>query len=149
MTGRMVPQLALGSVLILATILIGATVWLTLEVALLRIHPWLLKPPHRVKLAAALVVALLGTLTMITASVWIWALAFRALDIFPTMEAALYFALVAFTTLGFGDVLLPEDWRLLGGMTAANGFLSFGLVTALLVETMRGIRLGQREALES
>jgi len=82
---------------------------------------------------------------MITVSVWIWALTFCWLDIFGTMEAALYFALVSFTTLGFGDVLLPVECRLLGGMTAANGFLSFGLVAALLVETMRNIRIGQRD----
>ena len=33
-------------------------------------------------------------------------------------------------------------------MTAANGFLSFGLVAALLVETMRNIRIGQRDELK-
>lgn len=83
---------------------------------------------------------------MITASVWIWALAFLWLDLFPTLEEAVYFSLVAFTTLGFGDVLLPRDWRLLSGMAAANGLLNFGLLTAMLVETMRTLRRGQDEA---
>ncbi|MDJ1008930.1 MAG: ion channel [Paracoccaceae bacterium] len=141
----MVSQLGLGAALILATILIGAGVWLGLELAFLRLHGWLMRPPHRPKLVAALVVALLGTLAMITVSVWLWALAFYGLGIFADLEAALYFSLVAFTTLGFGDVLLPLEWRLLGGMTAANGFLSFGLVTALLVETLRNVRIGQRD----
>lgn len=138
-------QLAIGSALIMATIALGSGVWLLLEVAFVREHGWLMRPPHRLKLVVALTVALIGTLLMITLSVWLWAAAFLALGIFPTLEASLYFSIVSFTTLGFGDVLLPIEWRLLGGMTAANGFLSFGLVTALLVETMRNIRLGQRD----
>jgi hypothetical protein len=66
--------------------------------------------------------------------------AFRALGLFPTMEEAVYFSLVAFTTLGFGDVLLPREWRLLAGLSAANGLLYFGLMTAMLVEAMRSLR---------
>ena len=66
------------------------------------------------------------------------------LQIFVTFEASVYFSLVAFTTLGFGDVLLPVEWRLLGGLAAANGLLIFGLLTAMLVETLRQIRTRQR-----
>ena len=82
---------------------------------------------------------------MVAASVTIWSVAYVVLDIFDAFEAALYFALVAFTTLGFGDVLLPLEWRLLGGFTAANGFFAFGQITALLIETMRTLRLHQRD----
>ena len=49
------------------------------------------------------------------------------------------------TTLGFGDLLLPQPWRLLAGMEAANGFLTFGLLTALLIEGLRQVRLRQAE----
>lgn len=142
----MVLQIVIGTALIVASILVGAGFWLGIEVAFMRLHNWLMRPPHRAKLVAALVISLFGTLSMISISVWIWTVAFLALDIFATTEAALYFALVSFTTLGFGDVLLPDEWRLLGGMIATNGFLNFGLVTALLVETMRNIRLGQKDA---
>ena len=58
----------------------------------------------------------------------------------------MYFSLVSFTTLGFGDVLFPPEWRLLSGMAAANGLLNFGLLTALLVEALRHVRLGQMNA---
>lgn len=144
MIAPMFAQLALGSGLIVATILVGSVFWIALESALLAFHPWLIRPPHRLKLTIALAAAVTGTLAMIAVSVWIWAFAFRLLGLFDTTEGALYFALTAFTTLGFGDVLLPAEWRLLGGMAAANGFLSFGLVTALLIETMRNLRLRQR-----
>jgi hypothetical protein len=82
---------------------------------------------------------------MVTAGVWMWAFTLRALGVFITMEASVYFSLVAYTTLGFGDILLPQDWRLLAGMAAANGLLNMGLLTAMLVEILRHVRMGQIE----
>ncbi|MEL7344196.1 MAG: ion channel, partial [Pseudomonadota bacterium] len=118
-----------------------------LEIALLRLHPWATRRPHGPKLMVILILVLLGTFCMVILSVAIWSITYFALGIFDTGEAALYFSLVSFTTLGFGDDLLPREWRLLGGFTAANGFFAFGLITALLVETMRSIRLRQRDSL--
>jgi hypothetical protein len=84
-------------------------------------------------------------LGVITAGVWVWAFAYLWIGAFSTLEQSVYFSLVCFTTLGLGDVLLPQEWRILAGMTAANGFLNFGLLTALLIEALRQIRLGQVE----
>lgn len=81
-----------------------------------------------------------ATLTFVvalTVMVWLWALLFWGLSIFPSLEPALYFSLVAFTTLGFGDVILPNEWRLLAGFIAANGFILFGLGTAYMMETLQ------------
>ena len=88
--------------------------------------------------------SLIWTLGMMTISVWVWAVALYELEIFVEFEASIYFSLVAFTTLGFGDILLPTEWRLLGGLAAANGLLMFGLLTAILVEILRDTRLRQR-----
>ena len=139
----MLYQLLIGSALITATALVAASSWWGLEVTLAQTHHWVVRPPHGIKILVALTLSMLWTVVMLTASVWIWASAFVALDIFATWEASVYFSLVAFTTLGFGDILLPPDWRLLGGMAAANGLLVFGLLTAMLVETLRQIRQRQ------
>ena len=87
---------------------------------------------------------LVWTLLMMTVAVSVWAVALYQLEIFILFEPSVYFALVAFTTLGFGDILLPQEWRLLGGMAAANGLLMFGLLTAILVEIIRDTRSRQR-----
>ena len=87
---------------------------------------------------------MLWALLIMMASVWIWAIALWFLGTFVTLEASVYFALVSFTTLGFGDILLPMEWRLLGGLAAANGLMVFGLLTAMLVETLRETRQRQR-----
>ena len=71
----------------------------------------------------------------------IWALLFVALSIFPSCEPALYIAMISATTLGYGDVTLPSQWRLLAGFIATDGFILFGLDTAFLFEVMR--RLGE------
>ena len=136
-------QIALGTGLMLLSILIaGLSYWL-MEHFLMRLGPWLTRAPHRPKLILVLCVSAVWIMAQMTAGVWAWALTMMALGVFDTLELAVYFALVAFTTLGFGDVLLPTEWRLLGGMAAANGLLNIGLVTALLVEALRQVRLQQ------
>ena len=70
-------------------------------------------------------------------NVMAWAMTFLAVGAFDALEPAVYFALVSFTTVGFGDITLGPDWRLLSGLTTANGFLMFGWSTAYMVELMR------------
>jgi hypothetical protein len=48
------------------------------------------------------------------------------------VETALYFSMVTFTTLGYGDITLPSDWRLLSSFEAANGIIMFGWSTAFV-----------------
>lgn len=139
-------QIVIGSGLLLLSILIAATSAMVMEWIFAVATPWLLREPHRPKLILVLAGVSVWVLAILTAGIWIWALAFHALGAFVTLEEAVYFSLVSFTTLGFGDVLLPVDWRILSGMAAANGFLTFGLMTALMVEALRHIRLGQHEA---
>ncbi|MGB5992819.1 MAG: ion channel, partial [Desulfobacterales bacterium] len=47
------------------------------------------------------------------AEVLIWASTYLALNAIEGLEQALYFSMVTFTTLGYGDILLDERWRLL------------------------------------
>lgn len=141
----MLVQIALGTGLLLVNVTVMAMAALLLEVAFRRVHPWLIAPPLRPKLLLMLVCVGIWVLAVITAGVWIWAFALRGLGAFATIEEAVYFTLVAFSTLGLGDVVPPHEWRILAVMAAVNGFLSFGLLTALLVEALRQVRLAQLE----
>ncbi|QEE34365.1 two pore domain potassium channel family protein [Octadecabacter sp. SW4] len=139
-------QIVLGSALMFVSIMIAGFSFWFLEVALSRWQLWLRRRPHRPKLVFMLCLSALWILVQVTAGVWIWAAALFWLDVFTTFEESVYFGFVAFTTLGFGDILLPLQWRLLGGMAAANGLLNFGLLTAVIVETLRQVRRMQRDA---
>jgi len=141
----MLVQIALGTGLLLINVLVMALAALALEVMFRRAHPWLIRPPERLKLLLLLVLVCFWVLAVITAGVWIWALSLHLLGAFATLEEAVYFALESFTTLGLGDVVPPREWRILAVMAAVNGFLSFGLLTALLVEALRQVRLAQLE----
>ena len=133
-------QIALGSVVMMSTILIAGLSVAAMEMLLTRFRPWLKQHPHKPKQIVVLMVSALWVLGLMTISVWIWAFVFVGLGVFPDLEHATYFSLVCFTTLGFGEGLRPAGWRLLGGLAAANGLLNIGLMTALLVETLRDIR---------
>ena len=137
-------QLLIGSGLLLISIFVAGTSFWLMEVAITHLLPWLRRAPHRPKLLFMLCVSATWMLFQLTVGVWVWAVTFLSLEVFHNMETSVYFALVAFTTLGFGDILLPQEWRLLGGLAAMNGLLNIGLVTAVLVETMRQIRQLQR-----
>ena len=138
-------QIAVGTGLLMTNILFATVAAMVLELLFQRFHPWLLREPHRPKLVLLIAGVSLWVLGVITVGVWVWAAAFLELGAFSTLEESVYFALVVFTTLGLGDVILPMEWRLLAGMAAANGFLNFGLLTALLIEALRQVRLAQVE----
>jgi voltage-gated potassium channel len=63
----------------------------------------------------------------------VWALFMVLIGALPSVEAAAYFSLTSYTTVGYGDVLLPERWRLLGPIEAAVGILMLGWSTGILV----------------
>ena len=138
-------QIAVGTGLLLVNLTFAAVAAMVLEVLFLRFHPWLLREPHRPKLVLLIAGVSLWVLGVVTVAVWVWALALVGLGAFATLEEAVHFSLAAFTTLGLGDVVPAREWRLLAGMEAANGFLNFGLLTALLIEALRQIRLSQFE----
>jgi len=133
-------QLVVGSLLISLTIAVEAIFIGAAIRVLTRIGPWLATPPHARKTILALIAITLWLLAALSISVWVWAAAFIGVGAFETLERALYFSVVVFTTLGFGDITLPEPWRLLSGLSAANGLLLFGLSTAFLVELLRSLR---------
>ena len=76
----------------------------------------------------------------IVIEVWLWAAVLIATGAVNGLEPAVYFSLVCFTTLGFGDITLPQEWRLLSALIGANGFLMFGWSTAFMVELIRKSR---------
>ncbi len=70
----------------------------------------------------------------------VWALAYSLVGAAPPGADLVDFAFVNYTTLGYGDVIPVERWRLLGPMTAMNGVLLFGWSTAVIFEVLRKTR---------
>jgi hypothetical protein len=137
---RMFEQLLLGSLITLVSLTGGSIMWWVLNEVLLWMEPWLQRPPHPAKSLVVILLVVLATMAIMTFGVWLWAIILQQMLIFSTLEEAVYYSLVAYTTLGLGDVVIPQEQRLLGGMTGANGFLMFGLMTAMITDTLRHVR---------
>ena len=71
--------------------------------------------------------------------VCLWAGAYRILvpDELETFEKAAYFSFVTFTSLGYGDISLTSEWRLLSGIESLSGLLVAGFSTALLFSVLQ------------
>jgi len=69
----------------------------------------------------------------------IWSGAYLAIGAFHSFEEALYFSFVTFTTLGYGDIVLKQGFRLLGSLEAANGVIMFGWSTAIVITAIQKV----------
>lgn len=80
--------------------------------------------------------------------VCLWALAYLLLGAIEGLEQALYFSMVTFTTLGYGDVVLPARWNLLSSIEGANGIIMFGWTTAIVMAVVQRVYFSERYAAE-
>src|SRR5262249_52302906 len=86
------------------------------------------------RLGAELLMApLVSTLLLHLTEAVVWAIFFVLVGALPALTSAAYFSLTSYTTVGYGDVVLPEGWRLLGPLEAAVGVLMLGWSTGILV----------------
>ena len=73
----------------------------------------------------------------------VWALIYVWRGALPDLQTAMYFSGVTYTTTGYGDLVLPENWRMVGAVEALTGILMcgwstgffFAVVTRLLEKT--------------
>jgi ion channel len=59
----------------------------------------------------------------------VWAALYLWKGAIADLHSALYFSAVTYTTTGYGDVVLPEQWRIVGGVEALTGILMCGWST--------------------
>jgi hypothetical protein len=74
-----------------------------------------------------------------------WAVVYSAGGAMRDFHTAAYFSAVTYTTTGYGDLVLPQDWRLVGAIEALTGILMCGLSTGLFFATFTnifGLRIG-------
>ena len=121
-------QLAIGAGMIVLTVILH-TLFMAAMVSRLR------QPASRTRSSWQQAITIAGVIVWlflaIVVEAWAWAVLFILLGAFETLEPAVYFAVVAYTTLGFGDLVLDEKWRLLSAFAAANGTIIIGWTTAL------------------
>jgi hypothetical protein len=94
--------------------------------------------PHPSLFLAAVMIPIVSLLMAThTVEVMVWALAYLLVDAAPENAQLVYFAFVNFATLGYGDIVPVDRWKLLGPITAMNGALLFGWSAAVIFEVLR------------
>jgi hypothetical protein len=58
-----------------------------------------------------------------------WGLFYAWQGAMPDLTSAIYFSAVTYTTTGYGDLVLPPEWRLVGAVEALTGILMCGVST--------------------
>lgn len=129
----MFENLALGTLMITATALIH-TLGL---IGIGKLESALKRHQHAV---ISMATAVLSIFFLLTVEVWMWALMHYKLGVIEHFETALYFSLTSFSTLGYGDVLPAQQWRIFAALEGVNGFLLIGWSTAHLIAA--SIRVG-------
>ena len=92
-----------------------------------------------------LVLTMLAMLAGNLVQMAIWGGLFVILGEFQDFTTAFYHSVVNFSTLGYGDVVMSKERRLLGGLEAANGVLMFGLTTSVLYAILYALLRRSRE----
>lgn len=138
--------------ILLALLLTGLTVAVHVLGAIRIVLPWAsrgrkltsdLLPAEAVWLLVRLVS---GLLLLHVAEMAIWAGAFTLAGVLEDFETAMYFSLKSYTTVGYGDVLPSNAWRLLGPIEAAVGVLMLGISTSIIVAAVQRIHFGNQDA---
>ncbi len=83
--------------------------------------------------AAVLLISVFATIIVLhVTEAAIWAVFYWRAGLFPDFETSLHFSLQSYSTVGYGDVGLPQKWRLLGTIEGISGVLFCGLSAAFL-----------------
>jgi hypothetical protein len=70
------------------------------------------------------------------AEIWAFAFVYDWIGAQENIEDALYFSLITYSTVGYSDTLLAQDWRLVAALESILGMIMLGWSTAFLIRTL-------------
>jgi len=135
----MLIQLALASLMVVVTVLVHLFGLATI-IRLIRSERPIFRRLHFSPLTV-LLGASIGVFAVHTIEIWLYAALYLAIGAFGHFEMSLYFSTVTYASIGYGDVLMPHAWRLLGAIEGATGIIMLGWSTAFLVSLLSQLKL--------
>lgn len=78
----------------------------------------------------------LGLFVLHGLEIWLYAALFVKLGAVPDIRDAAYFSTSSYGTMGYGDKLIDEQWKLLGAIEGINGSILLGWSVAFFVNVM-------------
>lgn len=149
----MLNELAVAALIVSVCLLLHvAGLLLMAEWLLQRREHWERKGMGRIRYALLIIVLASGIMLLHSIETGIWAAFYYTRGLFTDFETSLYFSLTSYTTIGYGDVLLPQRWRLLGALEGISGVLLCGISTAFIFAVMSAMlqsRIQQQDTVRS
>lgn len=145
---QLVLNLAAATFMVTLTVLVHFWGLLLLTKVMSGAHARLRTHTGRMRQAGMVLMVVFGIFALHTVEIWLYAALYRGLGELHTFEQSLYFSTVTFVCLGYGDVVLSPNWRVLSAIEAANGVILIAWSTAFLLSTTSRLRLIEHEWLE-
>jgi len=136
----MLTQLIFASAMVIVTVMVHLIGLNFIIMGLLRSHSRLLRR-LRITPLPLLFSASVGIFAIHTLEIWIYAGLYLGLGSFKDFEEALYYSTVTYASVGYGDLLMPHNWRILGAIEGATGIIMFGWSTAFLASLLGKLNL--------
>ena len=141
MTAELLLQLVIATAMVAVTVVIHL-VGLGVLLALMRLHTARFMTRKAVVNQVLILFGVaLGLFAVHTIEIWTYAVLYGALGAVKDFEDALYFSTSTYATIGYGDLVLPKAWRILGAIEGANGVILLGWSTAFFVSVVNRIRM--------
>ena len=81
--------------------------------------------------------------------IWVWSAALVYSGLVDNWRAAGFFAANTYTTVGYGNFVLPDGWHMLAPIIAMSGLFTFGWTGSVLVEIVRRCQAAKGLALRA
>jgi voltage-gated potassium channel len=132
----MLNEIALAGLIVSVCLLLHVAGLLLMAEWLLQRREYLERKGARIRYGILMILLFSGIMLLHTVETSIWAVFYYTRALFEDFETSLYFSLTSYTTIGYGDVLLPQRWRLLGAIEGISGVLLCGISTAFIFAVM-------------
>ena len=132
----MLNEISVAALIVAVCLLLHVAGLLLMAEWLLRRREYLERKGARMRYAMLLVLLFVGIMLLHVLETSMWAVFYYSRALFKDFETSLYFSLTSYTTIGYGDVLLPQRWRLLGAIEGVTGVLFCGISTAFIFAVM-------------
>ena len=94
-------------------------------------------------LLSAMIIMMAGNFVQIL----LWGFLFVVLNEFDDYHVAIYHSAVNFASLGYGDIVMGKEWKMLGALEAVSGVLMLGMTSAALMAILSQLMKVQRRVL--
>jgi voltage-gated potassium channel len=138
-SNAMLTEIAIAAAIVSVCLVIHLAGILLMAGWLLRRREYLERRGSRRHFAMLIVMLFAAIMLLHLIQTSLWAVFYYTQSLFSDFETSLYFSMVSFTTIGYGDVLLPRKWRLLGVIEGFSGVLLCGISTAFIFAVINAI----------